>query len=118
SSGHCFLVDVELMSSVRDNLFFDGLDDVAADEQDGVDEEAATRLDGIVEEQLAELVGERRLVVEDAAGGRRYYLPELYWTEQRLAKNVRELLDTRPTVDVVPPPRPTSGDFIPNDGQW
>lgn len=58
------------------------------------------------------------IVMDVTDDGRRYYLRELYWVEQRLARHVRELLSTLPAVDVALPARPTSGDFVPNDGQW
>lgn len=116
--GHCFLGDTQLSAMVRENLFFDGLDDAYEDAPDPGDEHAVERLDSIVEEQLADLVLDRRLVMEAAENGRRYYLPEIFYTEVRLAKKVRELLDTRPAADVTLPPRPLGGDFVPNDGQW
>lgn len=116
--GHCFLRDHELAGMVRDNLFFDGLDGAYEDAPDPADADQAARLDSIVEAQLGDLVRERRLVMEATDDGRRYYLPETFWIEQRLARNVRELLSTTPAVDVEPPRRPTGGDFVPNDGQW
>jgi exodeoxyribonuclease V alpha subunit len=116
--GHCFLHDSELAAMVRENLVFDGLDGAYEDPPDPSDSEQAARLDTIVEAQLGDLVRERKLVMDITDEGRRYYLPELFWTEQRLAKHVRELLSTLPAVDVDLPERPTTGDFIPNDGQW
>lgn len=116
--GHCFLRDDELARMVRDNLFFDGLDGVYEDAPTAADADQAARLDTIVEAQLGDLVRERRLVMDVTDEGRRYYLPETYWIEQRLARNVRELLSTMPAVDVEAPTRPTDGDFVPNDGQW
>ncbi|MCW2926231.1 MAG: ATP-dependent RecD-like helicase [Thermoleophilia bacterium] len=113
--GHCFLGDEELAAEVRRNLFFDGLDGGYEDAPVGED---IARLDSIVEAQLGDLVRDKKLVMDITDDGRRYYLPELFWTEQRLARNVRELLSTLPSVDVAPPERPTSGDFVPNDGQW
>ncbi len=117
SQGHVFLHDAELATMVRDNLFFDGLDGAYVDAQ-SMDGEDAERLDSIVEAQLGDLVRENKLVMDVTDDGRRYYLKELYWIEQRLARHVRELLSTLPAVDVELPPRPTSGDFVPNDGQW
>jgi exodeoxyribonuclease V alpha subunit len=116
--GHCFLRDSELAAMVREHLFFDGLDGAYEDAPDPSDSEQAARLDTIVEAQLGDLVRERKLVMDVTDEGRRYYLPELFWTEQRLAKHVRELLGTLPAVDVDVPERPTAGDFVPNDGQW
>ncbi|MCW2925003.1 MAG: ATP-dependent RecD-like helicase [Thermoleophilia bacterium] len=118
SSGHCYLREDELATSVRDNLF-DGAGGAYEDAPAaGENIVVATRLDTIVDGQLEELVRERRLVMDDAQDGRRFYLPETYWIERRLATNVRELLSTLPAVDVEPPERPREGDFIPNDGQW
>lgn len=114
--GHCFLTDVELSAMVRDNLFFDGLDGAYAD--GGLDEDQMARLDSIVAAQLGDLVRENKLVMDMSDDGRRYYQRETYWIEQRLARNVRELLSTLPSVDVELPERPTTGDFVPNDGQW
>ncbi len=114
--GHCFLTDTELATMVRDNLFFDGLDGAYAD--GGMDDDQVARLDSIVAAQLGDLVRENKLVMDMTDDGRRYYQRETYWIEQRLARNVRELLSTLPAVDVELPARPTSGDFVPNDGQW
>jgi exodeoxyribonuclease V alpha subunit len=114
SNGHCYLTDDELRGSVRANLFEDA--GTATDSSVGDLDDA--RLDTIVVTQLDELVHEKAIVFEDTSDGRRYYLRELFWIEQRLARNVRELLSTLPAVDVEMPARPTSGDFIPNDGQW
>jgi exodeoxyribonuclease V alpha subunit len=102
---------------VRDNLFFDGLDGAYVDAA-VEDADQASRLDSIVEAQLGDLVRDNKLVMDMTDDGRRYYLREIYWTEQRLARNVRELLSTLPAVDVELPERPLSGDFVPNDGQW
>jgi exodeoxyribonuclease V alpha subunit len=117
--GHCYLTDSELAAMVRDNLFFDGLDGAA---DGGLDAEQVARLDSIVGAQLGELVRENKLVMdvtdEPGGAGRRYYQRETYWVEQRLARNVRDLLSTLPAIDVDLPERPTSGDFVPNDGQW
>jgi len=113
-NGHCFLTDSELRTAVRLNLFDEA--DVAPDERPPAFDDA--RLDAIVVTQLDELVHEKAIVLEDTDDGRRYYLRELYWIEMRLARNVRELLSTLPAVDVALPERPTSGDFVPNDGQW
>jgi exodeoxyribonuclease V alpha subunit len=117
SQGHCFLRDSELATMVRDNLFLEGLDGAYVDAS-GQDDEQAARLDSIVEDQLGDLVRDNKLVMDMTDDGRRYYLKEIYWTEQRLARNVRELLSTLPSVDVELPARPLSGDFVPNDGQW
>lgn len=114
TSGHCYLRDDELAAMVRSNLFIDDTDGSMPD----LDDDEMVRLDAIVDAQLDELVRDRRIVRDEASDHRRYYLPETYWIEQRLARNVRELLSTLPSVDVQPPARPTSGDFIPNDGQW
>lgn len=107
SSGHCFLWDDELATRVRTNLFPETPADVPAPE-----------LDELVELQLGDLLGRRRLMRDSFEGRERWWLPELYYTELRLAGHVRELLETRPMVDVEPPVRPVDGDFIPNDGQW
>lgn len=112
--GHCYLTERELAGAVRENLFFDGLDEVGS----GGEADGDRRLDDIVAEQLADLVRERRLIMEATPDGRRYSLPELFFTELRLARNVRGLLDTSPAIDLELPERPTTGDFIPNDGQW
>ncbi|MCW2974146.1 MAG: ATP-dependent RecD-like helicase [Thermoleophilia bacterium] len=116
--GHCFLVDEELSRMVRQHLFSDGLDGAYVDATETSVHDSGARLDSIVEAQLADLVKSRKLIMDVTDQGRRYYLPELYWTELRLARNVRVLLDTKPPVDVEAPPRPYEGDFIPNDGQW
>ncbi|MBC7462595.1 MAG: ATP-dependent RecD-like DNA helicase [Thermoleophilia bacterium] len=116
--GHCFLVDEELGRTVRENLFSDGLDGAYVDAGESSVHDSGSRLETIVEAQLADLVKARKLIMDVTDTGRRYYLPELYWTELRLARNVRVLLDTKPPVDVEAPARPYEGDFIPNDGQW
>jgi exodeoxyribonuclease V alpha subunit len=116
--GHCFLTDEELGRMVREHLFSDGLDGAYVDANETNVHDSGARLDTIVEAQLADLVKARKLIMDVTDTGRRYYLPELYWTELRLARNVRTLLDTKPPVDITAPPRPFDGDFIPNDGQW
>jgi exodeoxyribonuclease V alpha subunit len=75
-------------------------------------------LDQIVATQLEDLVRENKIVMDISDDGRRYYLRELYWIEQRLGRHVRDLLSTLPAVDVGLPTRPRDGDFVPNDGQW
>ncbi len=113
--GHCYLTQPELRTEVRRNLFLEGVDGDAPD--DGMTD--FVRLDSIVDAQLAEMIGENKLVMDQAPNGEpRYYQREIYWIEQRLARNVRDLLGTLPAVDVALPERPTSGDFVPNDGQW
>ncbi|MCW2960328.1 MAG: ATP-dependent RecD-like helicase [Thermoleophilia bacterium] len=116
-NGHCFLSEDELSDMVRDSLFsddtgaYEDADDPATDEQ-------TSRLDKIVDSQLDDLVRERRIVMEEIELGRRFWLPEIFYTEQRLATKVRELLDTRPMADITPAVRPADGDFVPNAGQW
>lgn len=106
-SGHCFLWEDQLECEVRKNLF-----------PDHPLEEPAPELDELVDAQLAELLGTRKLMRDAREGRVRWWLPELYYTELRLAGHVRELLATKPMVDVDLPERPVDGDFIPNDGQW
>jgi exodeoxyribonuclease V alpha subunit len=118
SAGHCFLTDAELSDTVRNNLFAEGLDGAYEDSSVADDTGQSVRLDTIVDQQLEELVLDRKVVMEELDFGRRYWLPEIFYTEQRLATHVRELLSTRPMVDVEAPPRPLAGDFVPNDGQW
>ncbi|MCW2950006.1 MAG: ATP-dependent RecD-like helicase, partial [Thermoleophilia bacterium] len=118
SNGHCYLGDEELGQQVRTQLFSDNLDGAYVDALDADVRDSGARLDTVVAAQLADLVKARKLIMDVNDNGRRYYLPELYWTEMRLARNVRTLLDTKPPVDVTPPPRPLEGDFVPNDGQW
>ena len=116
SQGHCFLEAGELAATVRDTLFVDESGAPIRDDEGSYD---AVRLDALVDANVEELVRDKRLVPDATpTGGRRFYLPELYWTERRLATNVRAMLETLPAVDVEPPARPTSGDFVPNDGQW
>jgi exodeoxyribonuclease V alpha subunit len=98
SSGHCFLHEEELTEVAVEQLMLER--------------------DTAVREQLESLIRERKVIVESSESGNRLYLPELFFVERRLAKHMRELLATQPAVDIVVPERPTSGDFIPNDGQW
>jgi exodeoxyribonuclease V alpha subunit len=113
--GHCYLTQAELRTEVRRNLFLDGVDGPVPD--DGMTD--FVRLDGIVDSQLVDMIRENKLVMDEAPSGeQRFYQRETYWIEQRLARNVRELLSTLPAVDVELPERPTTGDFVPNDGQW
>ena len=114
ADGHCFLTDRELATSIEKNLFVDPLDATFVDARP----DETVRLDDIVATQLEELVRDNKVVMDVTDEGRRYYLREIYWIEQRLARHVRELLSTLPAVDVEMPARPTEGDFVPNDGQW
>ncbi|MCW2920969.1 MAG: ATP-dependent RecD-like helicase [Thermoleophilia bacterium] len=112
--GHCFLTDEELARSIEKHLFVDPLDATYVDSRP----DETIKLDVIIANQLEELVRDNQIVMDVTDDGRRYYLRELYWIEQRLARHVRDLLSTLPAVDVELPTRPTSGDFVPNDGQW
>jgi exodeoxyribonuclease V alpha subunit len=96
--GHCFLHEEQLAASAVEQLEVEN--------------------DGAVQAQLEDLDRDRRIILEDTDAGRRVYLPELFFIERRLAKHVRALLGSKPPVDIELPPRPTSGDFVPNDGQW
>lgn len=105
-SGHCFLWDDELRQKIRANLFPNPEDDVEFS------------LDELVNPQLSLLLSTRKIVRDAKDDRERWWLPEFYYTELRLARNVRELLLTKPMIDVDAPERPETGDFVPNDGQW
>lgn len=112
--GHCYLTEAELRLEIRRTLF----EETSAAPSESSSSEYESRLELVVDTQLTSLVHENRLVRDESLTQVRYYQRETYWIEQRLARNVRELLNTHTTVDVELPPRPTSGDFVPNDGQW
>ncbi len=97
-SGHCFLREDELTEMAVEQLMLER--------------------DTAVREQLEGLIRDRRVIVEPAETGNRLFLPELFFIERRLAKHMRELLATNAAIDLTVPDRPTSGSFVPNDGQW
>ncbi|HEX4363865.1 MAG TPA: ATP-dependent RecD-like DNA helicase [Solirubrobacteraceae bacterium] len=68
-----------------------------------------------VDEAIDRLAARGRVVVDDRA---RVADARLHAVEQRLAGHVRRLLHDEPAFELENVERPTSGSFVPSDGQW
>lgn len=90
SDGHCFLPRGELVDRAQRLL--------------GVDPT----------ERLEALALSGRLVLEGAGVAEAV----MHATERKLARAVRGLLDSEPTLGIKAPERPTLGAFVPTDDQW